>query len=93
VMACGALPVVCRGGDILGECLPAEVFPELRAVDASARSIAAFGARYMQDNEGKAEMSERVHTHYLREWSTALSPAGVAQSILNVYHSRALSLG
>lgn len=86
-MACGTIPVVCNDLDIRQEFLPSEVFPEYDSVDPTAPSIARFVSRFLQDNDAKAEFSARVHAHYLREWSTALSPAGVARAILNVYQT------
>ncbi len=86
-MACGTIPVVCRDLDILDEFLPADVFPEYREVEPTAPSIARFVARFMQDNDAKAEFSARVRRHYEAHWADRLSPRGVAQAILNVYQT------
>ncbi len=88
-MACGTIPVVCRDLDIKSEFLPSSVFPEYDEVEPTAPSIARFLSRFMGEDgaERKAEFSQRVHNHYLREWSSHLSPVGVARAILNVYQT------
>ncbi len=88
-MACGTIPVVCNDLDILDEFLPADVFPEYREVEPTAPSIARFVARFMQDNDAKAEFSARVRAHYEAHWAAKLSPRGVAEAILKVYQGLA----
>ncbi len=86
-MACGCIPVVCKDLDILDEFLPADVFPEYREIEPFAPSIVRFVSRFMQDNDAKAEFSERVYRHYMDNWAVKLSPKGVAQNIIDVYQN------
>lgn len=88
-MACGCIPVVCNDLDVKEEFLPSSVFPEYNDCAPNAPSIARFVARFMGEDGAarKAEFSQRVHNHYLREWSSHLSPAGVARAILNVHQT------
>lgn len=86
-MACGTIPVVCNDLDVKGEFLPSSVFPEYNDCAPDAPSIARFISRFLQDNDAKAEFSQRVRLHYETNWADRLSPRGVARAILAVYQT------
>lgn len=83
-MAAGAIPVVCNDMTTRRELLPPEIFPEYNAVDPTPESIARFIARYTSDPVAMAEMKERLHTHYQKEWAHKLTGRAVAERIVEV---------
>lgn len=86
-MAAGAIPVICRDLTTREEFFPSTVFPEYLNVEPDSRSIAAFIAQFLQDNDRMTEMKERLHRHYKENWEYRLSGRGVAERIMEVYNT------
>src|SRR5690606_3211512 len=86
-MAAGCVPLVCNDLTTLDELLPADLFPEYRAVDPTPQSIARFIASLINEDSGArlAAFKDRLHDHYQRVWAERVSPVGVAGRILQVY--------
>lgn len=87
-MAAGAVPLCLRDLHTLDELLPADLFPEYRAVEPTPESLARFIASLLNDGGTRlADLKERLHAHYLQNWRERTSPAGVAGRILTLYNS------
>lgn len=86
-MACGTIPVICNDLDVREEFLPSSVFPEYRAIEASAPSIATFVGHLMNNDEARKELQGRLYQHFQSKWAHHLSPRGVAEKILTCYQS------
>lgn len=88
-MAAGAVPVVCSDMTTRTELLPPDLFPEYEDVLPEPTSIARFIATYTNDESGMrlANLRGRLHDHFTKTWADRVSPVGVAQRILDVYHS------
>lgn len=86
-MACGAIPVVCRGMTTRKELLPPDLFPEYETVEFTPESVARFIARFTNDEYGAnmEEFKRRLWTHYTTNWRDRVSGRGVAAAILKVY--------
>lgn len=88
-MAVGAIPLCLRDLHTLDELLPADLFPEYRAIEPTAESLARFITDLFSDDTGEtmASLKQRLYTHFETTWSARVSPAGVAGRILAVYDS------
>ncbi len=82
-MAAGAIPVICN--DLSTRLEFFEPFREYDGVNPNPRDVAAFVARFMQDNDAKEQFKTRLHEHYTQQWAHKLSGRGVAEAILRVY--------
>lgn len=85
--AAGIIPVFCKDLDIREEFFPTELFPEYAEVEPTGESIAQFMHGFMSDGNKKAQFKERLWSHHRTFLAEKLSPVGVAQRILNVYHT------
>lgn len=81
-MACGAIPVVHNRMTTRRELLPPDLFPEYNAVDPTPESITRFIARFANDPAAMAEMKNRLHAHYQKEWAHKLTGRAVAERIV-----------
>lgn len=86
-MAAGCIPIVCNDMTTRKEILPPDLFPEFDAVNPEIRDVMKFIASFMQDNDARQKMKERLHGHFLTNWKDKTSPIGVANSIVKVYES------
>lgn len=86
-MAAGAVPLCLRDLHTLDELLPADSFPEYRAVEPAPESLARFIASLINEDGGARlkAFKDRLHDHYQRVWRERVSPVGVADRILQVY--------
>ena len=85
-MAAGVVPVVCNDMTTRRELFPPEIFPEYNAVDPNPASVARFMAMFLNSPEMMAEMKNRLHQHFSKEWAHKVSGRAVAEAILEVYH-------
>lgn len=84
-MAAGIIPVVCNDLTTREELLPSSLFPEYNDVSATASSVSLFIARFMQDNDEKQRMKERIYSHYRNNLEEKFKPTSVAQKIIDTY--------
>ena len=77
-MAAGVIPVICADMTTRRELLPPDLFPEYSSVEPEPASVARFIARFASDPAAMAEMKERLHTHYQKEWAHRLTGRAVA---------------
>lgn len=82
-MAAGAIPIICKDLSTRNEFFNG--ISEYDEVKPDSVSISKFIAQFMQDNDKKQEFKDKLYNHYLINWKDKVSPAGVANNILDVY--------